>query len=131
MLFVSTFLNLSKLSLIQTKTARLTVAGNILTLAIVLSPSTPHIIRTMFPVPYRAIEGWIACRIFRTLKLRSIDPHDNTAFGIDAMLPSSQAFYRDPVNLWRDQYQAGTRAGVVIETALEQSDNRDRVHGHA
>jgi len=50
-----------------------TVAGNIICMALILSPSVPTVLRAMFTNPASALEAAMACRVYREIKLGIIE----------------------------------------------------------
>ncbi|KAF8526222.1 hypothetical protein BU17DRAFT_40741 [Hysterangium stoloniferum] len=57
----------------------ITVGGNIFVMAMLLSPSTPPLLRDMFPVINMTLENSMACRVFRSIKLSRRDSDRTTA----------------------------------------------------
>lgn len=56
-------------------TNSITVAANILTMAMILAPSLPAVLHAMFTVPNVAIVNSLACRVFRDIKFGRISSH--------------------------------------------------------
>ena len=66
---------------------RVTVGGNVIIMAMILSSSTPPLLKDMFPVINMALENSMACRVFRNIKLGS-SHSDHLMTSIDVSLPS-------------------------------------------
>ncbi|KAF8532312.1 hypothetical protein JB92DRAFT_1313095 [Gautieria morchelliformis] len=66
-----------------------TVGGNVIIMAMILSPATPPLLKDMFPVINMALENSMACRVFRNIKLGS-NKAEASMSGIGASEPSSQ-----------------------------------------
>lgn len=76
---------------------RVTVGGNVIIMAMILSPKTPPLLKDMFPVINMALENSMACRVFRNIKLGS--KHiDHRISGTDISVPTSQQHALRPFN---------------------------------
>jgi len=112
----------------------ITVGGNILTLAMILSPSIPPVYRAMFAIPNIAIENCMACRVYRNIRFGLIPP-PTTSLTYQRSGGSTLPIVRPPIAVGRsnrsgdDEYFANTSA-VTSSSPIEitKSVERSTVH---
>jgi len=106
----------------------ITVIGNILTMALILTPSTSPLIRAMFPVPSKALENAMACRVFRDIKLGRTSPETHSS-GTDHRPPTVSGAPAYALRTLRTNETRPSREPIVqIKKTVDRFDDRESDH---
>lgn len=85
--------------------SRIKVVSNVVVIAFWVIPSAPIVCRVAAPVPVTALTSSMACRVYRKLKLESVDqePQRNQASTVNALLTTQvQVAHLSEVSSIRD-----------------------------
>ena len=90
---------------------------NIVSMAVILTPSIPPIIRAMFTVPNVALQNTMACRVYRLLKLGLIQD--------DTEPPTLQSnSFRIPYVVKQSRHAIPTEGlGVTTSTTIQNDEH--------
>jgi len=106
----------------------ITVGGNIFVMAMLLSPSTPPLLRDMFPVINMTLENSMACRAFRSIKLSRRDT-DRTTFKSETTDTSPSTMKQLPpipqrsVYVSRETEKSSSYPVVEVKRTVESFDD--------
>jgi hypothetical protein len=97
-------------------------------MALILRPSTSLLVRAMFPVPSKALENAMACRVFRDIKLGRA-ASDNHSSGTDNRPSTSSGAPAYALRSFRPGENRPVREPVVqVTKTVEQFDDREFDH---
>lgn len=103
------------------------MAGNISSMALILSPSIPPALRCLLPVPNLTITNAMACKVFRDMKLGRI--HSDPMSDLSYSLPS---IYQDSGFVSKENSNHRTPPGqltIMIQSECSLSSDHDRTSG--